>query len=425
MGRIIRVHIENFKKIEHLDKNIDGESIFLMGDNEVGKSSFIQAVFGLLSNTKFPEKSITKDKESGMIEVEFVANNKRYTATKKFTAKNPKGYFEIKTEDGLSTSSVSFLSSIVGNISFNPFEFVEMSKTANGRRKQVAFLRQLLSDDVNSHIDDIDLKRKQDFESRTDGNKYIRDLESNISEIKLPKTPERYSEKIIVAKELQAYREADRKNKAFNECKKSVDFVSQQKEQLQNEIDDLEDKINAKKSLMKSLSKDETTYLDELQGLKLIDLEPLRKKIERADSHNKNFESIEKHRKLSKKLSNYQKRMQDLTNSIESLMLRKTEIISNSDLPIKNLTFDDESLYLNGMVLDESQVSTSQIIEVGVKLAVALNPNLKIISIPRGESLGSKRLQSIKEFADKHGYQLFIEKVQAGLQELTIQAFES
>ena len=63
--------------------------------------------------------------------------------------------------------------------------------------------------------------------------------------------------------------------------------------------------------------------------------------------------------------------------------------------------------------------------EVGVELAVAKNPKVKIIRINRGESLGEKKFDNLIKFCNKKGYQLFIEKVDGTKKELKLQYFNT
>ena len=69
------------------------------------------------------------------------------------------------------------------------------------------------------------------------------------------------------------------------------------------------------------------------------------------------------------------------------------------------------------------RVSDSQIMEIAAKLVIVSNPTVKVFRIARGESLGAKRLENIVAIAKKYGYQGFIEQVQRGQTEMSVEEY--
>ena len=108
---------------------------------------------------------------------------------------------------------------------------------------------------------------------------------------------------------------------------------------------------------------------------------------------------------------------------IDSLGKERADLIAGAKLPIEGLTFTEDGLQLNGVPFVPGKVSDSQCIEIAAKLVIAANPKVKVFRIARGESLGTKRLQSIIEIAKKNGYQGFVENVVRGQEELEIEEY--
>ena len=80
-------------------------------------------------------------------------------------------------------------------------------------------------------------------------------------------------------------------------------------------------------------------------------------------------------------------------------------------MPVKGLEFIDTGLSYNGLSLTEDNISTSRIIEIGIRIAIAMNPNLRIMQIKDGSLLDKDMLKTIKDICKDKDYQLFIEKV--------------
>ena len=104
-------------------------------------------------------------------------------------------------------------------------------------------------------------------------------------------------------------------------------------------------------------------------------------------------------------------------------MDERSELITNSELPIAGLSFTDDGLELNGIPFVPGKISDSQLMEIAAKLVIASNPKVKVFRIARGESLGAKRLQTIIDIARKNGYQGFIENVVRGQEEMRIEEY--
>ena len=80
-------------------------------------------------------------------------------------------------------------------------------------------------------------------------------------------------------------------------------------------------------------------------------------------------------------------------------------------MPVKGLSFTDEEIYYNDLPFNEDSQPKSTIIGVGVKIAMCLNPRLKVLVIRDGSLLDDGTLKMILKMADKYGYQLLIEIV--------------
>jgi len=114
----------------------------------------------------------------------------------------------------------------------------------------------------------------------------------------------------------------------------------------------------------------------------------------------------------------------DLTAFIESSSQAIADAIRDCDSPVDGLTFDADSLIYNGVPVSSASLSSSEIMHLGIKLKMAENPDLGILFIQRGESLGAKRLKDIQDLAKKYDWQIIMEQVERGNEKLTIEIME-
>ncbi len=422
---ILNVKIENFKKIENLEVELNGSSAFLMGDNEVGKSSFLQAVFSLLSNGELPEKTITTGKEKGSIITTIQVDGKKYKVTRTFTQANQKGYFQIESEDGMKSKELSFLEKLVGNIAFNPFEFADLAKTAEGRRKQVKLIRQLLPKEANEKIDKIDSWYKQKFEERAELNREIKLLNTQLEQIQVtPADLSTYSKEVSIEETAKALTDANETNNKIKDLEAVIEKNEKDLNLNLTRIEDYKKVIKSMEDKNKELEKENKTKALELGKIDPVPVKDIEDKLKTASDHNKKHETVKQYNEKSETYNTKKTKSEDLSVKLSKCVIKKADIVFKAKLPVEGLTFDEDGIYLNGLPVDENQISTSQIVDLGIKISVAINPALKVLRIPRGESLGTAKLKAIQDFVKENNYQVFIEKVDASFDKLTIRIFE-
>ncbi len=78
-------------------------------------------------------------------------------------------------------------------------------------------------------------------------------------------------------------------------------------------------------------------------------------------------------------------------------------------------------LTYKGIPVSPDSLSTSEIIELGVRLKMAENPELGILFLEHGESLGKERMKVILDICKKNNFQVILEEVRRGQEKLTIE----
>lgn len=393
--KVLRVTIQNFKNLVDISEDLDGASVLLIGDNGLGKSSFMQAIqIALGDKSNLPSNPITFDEDNAYIEVITGEDGKEYKFEAKFDIKTNKPVLTVTTPDGLTDIRKSVIAQIVGSVDFNIDDFVNLSKTTEGRRKQVEIIKSFFDEETQDFFRKHEAKVRLDYDSRTEANRNIKTYKALLSESDVnPGDFKIYSARIDIAEKEAEY--------------SKVLEINIKREDTEKWIEQQEEKMETAKKF--------------LEDNPFVDLEELREELEDDRAFNTMYEKVNALKDVRSKLKEEEELSGDFTALIESSKQAIEDTIKDVDMPVKGLSFDMEGLNYNGVPVDVSSMSTSEIIHLGIQLKMARNPNVHVICIEHGESLGTERLRQIQELCEKYDYQIIMEQVVRGEEELKIE----
>jgi predicted ATP-dependent endonuclease of OLD family len=427
--KVEKVEIQNFKGIEKMDVELAGRSIYVLGKNEAGKSSLLDAIFLALDSKKVVKHPLKQGEKNGRISVQLDNGYKVERIIKESGVT-----LQIETPDGFKSSTKKTLENLTGDISFDVFRFVELSKSKPGRREQVEMVTSLLSEKdkekiekCNDEIANIKTRRQEIFKEGKTNKGEKESLEAEVEN----HDPAKYTNYVDTKELAREYQDRQRKiteysqtemqqARELNELQRKKEVAEREATEAEQEIKELELKLQKAKET-KQARADEAKDMDKkikgkieenkktLAGMEKPEVGDLGAEIQEAEKHNKIADKFRKIEELAEKLMAGGEEYKALGKKVDELNQQKFEAASK--LPIEGLTFDDNVLYLDGLEVDDTVLSTSQIMKLGIGLAMAKNPNFKGLKIPQGESLDSENMKAIIELAEKEGYQMFIEKV--------------
>ena len=461
-----KLELLNFQVIKEFNADFDGNVYLITGDNELGKSTLLKAIGALLTGER--DSVLRKGESKGFAKMVIGDDGDEYEVSLNFTEANPRGTLSIKSKSGMKSNNVSMLQSIFGYQDFDAVEFARWSETAEGRRKQIEVVKNLLPKDVCKRIEAIDEETAELKNNRLYLNRDVKNLKSVVDEAKKNLTDadiQKYSTKIDVSDLMQEQSQRI----ALIEKSKSVKSMLEQRtsqlaglpakvEEEERNYNDAMQRIAAKleeariaferakqeaENESKARAKAHNDFLAEIESRKadlmqrkanaekwLADFESrnittddLSQRLAQAEEHNRKNGEVVAYLEKCDSLKVADAKVADVENSLASLSEERANLIATSHLPIEGLTFTENGLELNGIPFSSGNVSDSQIMEVATKLIIASNPKVKVFRIARGESLGEKRLRAIVDMAKKNGFQGFIEQVQRGQTEMAIEEY--
>lgn len=416
--KIKQVNIKKFKCIEDFDAVINGAHVLLLGDNGVGKSSFIQFIEIALGKSS----NIPQDAEGeGYVVTD--RHGKEYTFQVKF--KDGKPVVTIISPDGLKDNRKSTLASLVGAIDFDIDEFVELSKSTAGRKKQVEIFKSFLPEDIRIELSKYEIGIASNYEERTDVNRRLKETEGAIKSHPLngqDLSKIEYTDVKAVATEVEELR---KKNEKFNNVIQRSENRKTEIQRIDSEIEEFEKKIRDAKDKQKELIQQEKDAQQWMKENPFVDLTKKEKIIVDASEDNLKFEQAKTLKELIEKKELLSKESEEITKTIDSDRQAIRDTIMQMESPVSGLSYDDDTLVYKGVPVSPDNLSTSEIMELGVKLRMVDNPELGILFLQRGESLGKKRFEEILALCDANGWELIMENVERGTEKLKIELIGS
>ena len=438
---IKKLELSNFQVIKEFNADFEGNVYFITGDNELGKSTLLKAIGALLTGNR--DAVLRNGEEKGFAKMVVGDDGEEYDVELRFTKANPRGTLSIKQKTtGMRSDNVSMLQKVFGYTDFDAVEFSRWSETAEGRRKQVEYVRALLPENVQKRIAEIDAEVTTVKDKRKEANAEVKTYTTICAAAEKQLKPgdaKTYAEKIDIADLMEEQNENARLIEKAKTVRTALQTRTEQLEAIPGRIKTAEEtkkaEIAAADKYDETLAQIETDKADyetrknnaaawlakyeENNPEKLDTAERLKQ----AEEHNKINALVVDYVAKKKQKDAAEKVAQTHEKKLSDLLKERETLIAKSELPIAGLTFTDDGLELNGVPFVAGKVSDSQIMEVAAKLIIASNPTVKVFRIARGESLGAKRLQSLIELARKEGYQGFIEEVKRGQDDLIIEEY--
>ena len=406
--KVQTVNIKSFKKLKDYEADIAGNNIFIMGENGEGKSTLINAIkIALGDQSNLPP--------NGVGEWVVVATKENGDYQFRVKLKDGKAVVEVTSPDGLKDSRKGTLAALTGAIGFDIDEFVSLSKTTAGQKKQVEIYKSFLDQEIIAEIDTLQAKVKSLEVDRTETGREEKRLKAVIeshplrNEMELTKFKE-----VDTAALLESLNAANTKNETIKDIQAKTSSFETGALAIDDEVAMLEDKIlyyKAKKEeLLVSISKGKAW----LKTNTPIDTTDIQTQINEASETNKKAAQAAQLIKDREAHAQAAESYGEATANIESQKAEIASFIKEMAVPVDGLQFDDDMLIYKGIPVSEASLSTSEIMELGLLMKVAENKGLGILFLERGESLGAQRLKDIQAMAAKNNMQLIIEQVERG-----------
>lgn len=406
--RIKNLYVSNIKRIRCVDITPNKDIVILEGKNAQGKSSILDAIeYALCGKSSLPPKPVRDGAETAEIRIDIGD----YVVTRTWS-KTGNSYLKVESKQDANVvqSPQAWLDGIIGQLSFDPYKFVQMNPT-----ERLAELKCVTGLDFSQ-------EEKTYNDAYAERTLINRDITSKEAEIKayasLPET-----KKLRTIDEVQS--DID-KAESENEKQKGIqDKISEAKakqirtkdryEAAVKEIAELEQKINALKNVLSEVYTPEFNSANEAleklskKTISLVNTEPLRAEMKEIAESAGIVAKHERKAQLKESIDALKKQLQSIEKTMEKQKEIKAEKLKSADYPVAGLSIERDDVYFNGQPF--AQLSDAQKISISMAIAVKQNPNLKFVKIQNGSLLDKDSMANIKKFAKENDFQVWIERV--------------
>lgn len=426
----IPIYFHNYKLLKDKEFVLKGSNIyFIQGPNKVGKTSFLKALTSLqIAQDDTPEK-VTKGESEGSYEATIpAANGEMITVRHEFTDDGKSKFIAIK-EDGTKVSKVTEIRELFNYTPIDVNQFFAMSLTAEGRRKQRDIILKLLTAEERTRFNELDLLEQGYYNTRTETNRALEQAENNIKAVNIPEEDLALLPREKEAKDLKALYENVRdarkilkaQNTANAELETTIRNLNREIEEKQAELKRVVDLVEKGKEANKELEEKIAKYQHLTDDEISVKIETGDKIITRITSIITKKELIEEY---TAKRDNKKAESESLSKKIEDCRIKKEEIVSNSDLPVKNISFEDGYLTIDGFQFKESQVCESDAVIILANILAKINPG-PVQIIGDASILDSEKLELLNKIAESNNKVMFVDEVVRDANNMVVVGYES
>lgn len=445
--KIKDLEIENFKGIDFKSIQIDGRSFVITSKNGTNKSSLMDAIMAAFDSNYIPTVPLKAGQEKGHIKVimdgEIMGEKKEYTARLSFTQANQKGTLKVFNDKEEEIKSPrGFLDTLLGKIPSPIHSFLRGNRQEDKNRR-LKVLRGLTGRE--QELDILDRDKAEAIKEREKMSGEIKALEAVIYQHGI--TEEEFQKYMKPTDEAKIQAEMDAVQPTIDKItkfKERYDAVVSEVKSLgdiyttsqgdnardlekiveyEKEIQKIKDRIAARSENLVEISNKAKDLNDNkiepgkkwLAENTMPDVAGISSRLQEATHHNNMNKKIEEFQGKQQQLFKMKEEHEKLDVKIKAFDSKKIDIIKNSNLPFKDVSFDDTGIYLTidgvPIPLEEMQINTAKILEFGEDVCLAMNQNLKVMFVPNASLYDRENLKRVFEKAHAKGFMVIAEVV--------------
>ncbi len=394
--KIEKLNIENLLGIKRITHIPITDFTEVRGGNGEGKSSFLAAIellFGNKEATKHIKNPVRNGQKKATVSVELTD----MTITK-IWSDSGRGRTEIVSNDGAKFSNpIQMMEKLFGKLPYDPLKMMDHTD-----KEMIEIYLSLIDTEVD--FKELEAQKKATYAERTIINRQKKDVEAKRNSYGLDYSDAPNEEVSVsdLSVELTKAIASENAHQSNISTKDKNFLIISEKEVLINKLKDEIDFIRDEN--------DELTtqiYQYEDPGTQAI-----KDKMTSAEETNKQVRYMQEKAKLVSEYDQLRVKSESLSTELTDINDTKEYEIKNAKIPIDGVSFDDNGLTYEGVPV--SQCSTAQRLWVALAISVGTHRatnGVKVMLIQHGNNLDKKSMQSVKEFCEKHEYQVWIEIV--------------
>lgn len=400
--KIVQLVADNFKRLVAVEITPEGNVVEVTGKNGSGKSSVLDAIYvALVGRSAAPPRPIREGEE----ECHLALDLGDLKVTRKFTKKDGGTYtdtLKVENAEGLRYSQPqAVLDALLGEIGFDPFEFVQMKPA-----EQAETLLGMVPLPVD--LDELAELDQSDYQKRRDVNRDLAAIRAQRDAIPKQDLPDELPDRDALVEQLgnaaNHNGEIERERAARESLQLRIDTNRLRAEELRKEIETIEARA----------AEDEKALAGKPPLGELIDTDALRQQLTEASSLLTAAAAQRSRAGLTERLEALEAESKALTDAMEAREQQRRDALAKARMPIEGLGFQiDEKgkpwVTFGGVPFE--QASTAEQLRASTAIAMAANPSLRVLRVKDGSLLDEDSMKLLAEMARAEDFQLWIERV--------------
>lgn len=397
MPKIIELRVNGFARLSAVTIRPDGALVQITGRNGQGKTSCLNAIWTALSGrAAAPAQPINKNAEEARLHLD-LGTMVVVRTFKRGRQGDVTSDLRVTMADGsrVGTKPQAMIDALIGDLSFNPVEFAHLP--AKDQFERVKALVPGFDFHANASA------RHGAFDDRTDANRRAKAARAQAAGVVLPPGPKpKPVDMAALSAELQ--QAIDKNNQRAASIQRRASRETERARLLREA-----EELTARAAQMVTQADEIAEEIEMVKIPDAIDTNKMHTTLANAQTVGQAIAKFEERARHEAEAATAETEASQLTASIEALDTAKHEAITKAKMPVKGLSFGDDEVLLNGLPF--SQAGTAEKITASVGIAMALNPQLRVMLIDEGSELDSKSLALISGMAEKHDYQVWLARV--------------
>lgn len=383
--RIVRLQASNLLRLVAVDITPTGDVVTISGSNGSGKTSVLNSIAFALGGAALM-KNTPQPIRDGQKSAEVTVDMGTFTVTRKW--KGSESTLVVMSKDGaVYRSPQAFLNERLGALSFDPLAFTEQSP-----KEQVATLLNLV--DVGFDPAELERQRQAIFEARTDAGRDLKRAEAQITDVPRPAGEPR--EEVELEDLLREHRQAQDAHDVATSLERQHHAAVQAVADAENALDLARSAVLRVEDAIKVLPD-------------LPDLEEIERRMQALVITNREILAEHYAYDCWRTVDECKGLVASLTDDLIEIAEFKQAKLAEAKMPVEGLSFDEEGLLFNDLPF--KQASAAEQLKVSVAMAVAANPQIKVIRIVDGSLLDSESMKVLESMAAEHDAQIWVERV--------------
>lgn len=392
--KVIELKAENFKRLEAVEISPSGDMVVVSGPNAAGKSSVVDSIFAALQ-ARAILKEIPQPVREGQGKATITLNLGDYIVERTIKP-DGKTTLKVTTGEGVPIRSPqAAIDGLLGSLSIDPSVFIRLKAG-----DQVSTLVELV--DTEGFLAKNDAQHEAWYNHRTTVGRTRDQNKAVLNATPQPNVPEVKPNVHVLKERVDDLR------------KNNLEYAEMQriKGDWEDRVNSIAARITEQQKALEEAKESLTVVLNSMEHF------PERGDVDAAEAEWREgveqlaeYDKVDAWNAASEAHEKAEGEYADATTNLDTLKQNRQTWLAKAVLPVDGLGFDFDvpCVTYNGLPLQ--QASSSEQLKVGTAIAMAQNPELRVIRVSDGNCLDSTSFAMLAEMAAASDFQLWIEKV--------------